>query len=336
MNTSRPVSASCSRKKPPPPIPELIGSTTESAADTAIAASKALPPSRMISRPASVASECREAVRRPGGAAGADGWPSAGAGLATAARSQAGAATRAAARTRTYQGFMATPLQIGCASRRGLQPAQLGQQLGFGFGMGGVRVDALHRAHHDALGLVEMAHAFGAQRRIDHVDRFTLRNRRVGTGRFADVAVDAKLVDSQRHKGSMWRLATDGPRTPPRPLLAAGPGLAPGRQQRLGAPAYFWMKMYSTPAGATACCTRSLSASSPMNSTRTPSMVASGTSSKARTARSAVRPESAPAQARRLPRTMPRARSLSARSARRRYSAAASLVCDASSGPVVS
>ena len=48
-------------------MPELIGSTTDSAADTAIAASNALPPSRMISSPASVASECADAMATPGG-----------------------------------------------------------------------------------------------------------------------------------------------------------------------------------------------------------------------------------------------------------------------------
>ena len=64
---SWPVAASCSRKKPPPPSPELIGSTTPSVEDTATAASKALPPSRMISRPASVASLWPEAIAAPGG-----------------------------------------------------------------------------------------------------------------------------------------------------------------------------------------------------------------------------------------------------------------------------
>ena len=38
--------------KPPPPRPELLGSTTASAADTATAASKALPPAARISCPA--------------------------------------------------------------------------------------------------------------------------------------------------------------------------------------------------------------------------------------------------------------------------------------------
>ena len=45
-NTSLPLAASCSRKNPPPPRPELIGSTTPSTEDTVTAASKALPPAR--------------------------------------------------------------------------------------------------------------------------------------------------------------------------------------------------------------------------------------------------------------------------------------------------
>ncbi len=48
-NTSLPSLARCSRKKPPPPMPELAGSTTARAIATATAASKALPPSARIS-----------------------------------------------------------------------------------------------------------------------------------------------------------------------------------------------------------------------------------------------------------------------------------------------
>ena len=55
-----------SRRRPGPA--ELTGSTTDSAAETATAASKALPPSRRISSPASVASACAEAMATPGGA----------------------------------------------------------------------------------------------------------------------------------------------------------------------------------------------------------------------------------------------------------------------------
>src|SRR5262245_53044893 len=53
---SKPSEARCSSQKPPPPRPELLGSTTASAALTATAASNALPPCLRISIPASVAS----------------------------------------------------------------------------------------------------------------------------------------------------------------------------------------------------------------------------------------------------------------------------------------
>src|SRR5690606_8255770 len=78
-----------------------------------------------------------------------------------------------------------------------LQAAQLGEQLGLGFGMLRIRIDALDRAHDHALRFVEMAYALGAQRRIDDVDRFPLRDRLVRADRLADVAIDAELVDLQ-------------------------------------------------------------------------------------------------------------------------------------------
>src|SRR5699024_4748435 len=53
--TFLPVFALCNSQKPPPPRPELNGSTTPSAAETATAASKALPPVARISMPAAVA-----------------------------------------------------------------------------------------------------------------------------------------------------------------------------------------------------------------------------------------------------------------------------------------
>src|SRR5690606_22338319 len=73
------------------------------------------------------------------------------------------------------------------------------QQLRFAFRVVGVRVDAFDRAHGHALRFVEMADALGAQRRIDDVDRFALRDRPVRAHRLADVAVDAELVDLQGH-----------------------------------------------------------------------------------------------------------------------------------------
>src|SRR5690554_4819995 len=193
-------------------MPELIGSTTDSAADTAMAASKALPPSRRISSPASVASACAEAIATPGGVArsrcpSACCCPPAWEGVAAGARSEADTAARARARIKPVQNFMLTPLvridrgsrRVGGRSALLLQPAQLGQELVFGFGVVRVRIDAFHRADLDALRFVEVADAFGAQGRIDHVDRLALRDRPVRANRLADVTVDAKLVDPERH-----------------------------------------------------------------------------------------------------------------------------------------
>src|SRR4029450_9253986 len=52
---------------PPPPRPHIMGSRTRSAAATAIAASKALPPRSRIEAPRSAARGCAEAIipRRP-------------------------------------------------------------------------------------------------------------------------------------------------------------------------------------------------------------------------------------------------------------------------------
>src|SRR3546814_3254173 len=80
-----------------------------------------------------------------------------------------------------------------------LQPVQLGQQGFTVFRVVRVRIDAFDRADHHALRFVEMADAFGAARRVDHIDRFALRDRLVGTGRLADIAVDAEIVDLQGH-----------------------------------------------------------------------------------------------------------------------------------------
>ena len=69
--------------------------------------------------------------------------------------------------------------------------------------------------------------------------------------RFADVTVDAELVDLSDMD-----------------TRCRGPGAGPGPQWGTVAPAYFSMKTYSTPAGAVTS-TRG-STASPMNSTRTP------------------------------------------------------------------
>jgi len=72
-------------QNPPPPIPEEYGSTTPRAAVTAMAASKALPPSRNTSIPACVAS----------------GWA-----LAMAA----------------WPGISATPAETGASAKRRMTP----------------------------------------------------------------------------------------------------------------------------------------------------------------------------------------------------------------------
>src|SRR5690606_23616881 len=76
-----------------------------------------------------------------------------------------------------------------------------------------------------------MADALGPQRRIDDVDRFALRDRPVRAHRLADVAVDAELVDLQRHA----RIVSAGRRgTVPPPEKAvrirAGSASAGGRR----------------------------------------------------------------------------------------------------------
>src|SRR5207342_2236812 len=88
-------------------------------------------------------------------------------------------------------------LPAGNSRSRLLQQPQLVQQLRLGFRVRGVLVDALDRAHHDALRFVVVADAFGAARRVDQVDRLALGNGLVRAGRLADIAVDAKLVDSK-------------------------------------------------------------------------------------------------------------------------------------------
>jgi hypothetical protein len=61
-------------------MPELCGSTTDSAAATATAASNALPPAAMASKPASVASLCALAIAA---------WPDLSAAAAVAIHAQA-------------------------------------------------------------------------------------------------------------------------------------------------------------------------------------------------------------------------------------------------------
>ena len=61
-----------------------------------------------------------------------------------------------------------------------------------------INVDALYRAHRDALRLVEMSNTFGTTRRIDFVDDCALGDGLVRAGRLTDVAIDAQFVDQQR------------------------------------------------------------------------------------------------------------------------------------------
>src|SRR5688572_33351589 len=66
--------ARCTRMNPPPPSPDPLGSTTASAALTATAASKALPPFARISIPASVARGCAVVIAAlPGASAAGSG-----------------------------------------------------------------------------------------------------------------------------------------------------------------------------------------------------------------------------------------------------------------------
>src|SRR5690606_32785793 len=96
------------------------------------------------------------------------------------------------------------------------------QQLRLALGMLGIGVDALDRADHDALRFVEMPDAFGAQRRVDHVDGFALGDRAVRAGRLADVAVDAELVDLQGHARIVS--PAPGPARSKRGTPSRGPG----------------------------------------------------------------------------------------------------------------
>jgi len=76
-----------------------------------------------------------------------------------------------------------------------LQSEEFLQQLLLGFRMGRILVDAFDRTDHDALGFIEMTDAFGAALGVDDVNLFALGDGLVGTGRFTDIAIDAKGVD---------------------------------------------------------------------------------------------------------------------------------------------
>ena len=60
-------------------------------------------------------------------------------------------------------------------------------------------VDAFNRTDHHALRLIEMADAFSTALMMDDVDVFALGDGLIRASRFADITVDAKLVDFERH-----------------------------------------------------------------------------------------------------------------------------------------
>jgi hypothetical protein len=76
---------------------------------------------------------------------------------------------------------------------------ELGPQTVWAFDAFGIDRDACHRAHLNTLGLVKMAHAFGAFVRIDLIDLAAHVNGLVGALGFAHIAIDALIGDHQSH-----------------------------------------------------------------------------------------------------------------------------------------
>src|SRR5690606_27285215 len=89
-----------------------------------------------------------------------------------------------------------------------LQALVLLHQLLLGLLLLGVDQDAVHGAHLDALRLVIVAHALGAEIRVDLVDLVALGNRTVGALGLAHIAVDAFIGDHQSH-GSLLGNTSD-------------------------------------------------------------------------------------------------------------------------------
>jgi hypothetical protein len=85
------------------------------------------------------------------------------------------------------------------AALRRPQPVKLGEQLLRGLDARRVDWDAGHRAQLHALRLVEVAHTFGATRRVDHIDLRPHRDRLIGALGLAHITVDALVGDPQRH-----------------------------------------------------------------------------------------------------------------------------------------
>lgn len=58
---------------------------------------------------------------------------------------------------------------------------------------------AFDGTYNHALRFIEMPYALGAAAGVDDVDILPLRNGLVGASRFADIAIDAQLIDFKRH-----------------------------------------------------------------------------------------------------------------------------------------
>lgn len=72
----------------------------------------------------------------------------------------------------------------------------------------GVHLDTFHRAEDLTLGFIKVSHAFGAAGRVDHVVLGPHMDGRVRALRFADVAVDAFVGDTQGHDSwTLWKFA---------------------------------------------------------------------------------------------------------------------------------
>ena len=65
--------------------------------------------------------------------------------------------------------------------------------------MGWTDRDTGHRAHLHTLGLIKMAHAFGALAGVDFIDFRPEVDRLIGTLRFTHIAIDAFVGDQQSH-----------------------------------------------------------------------------------------------------------------------------------------
>jgi len=60
--------------------------------------------------------------------------------------------------------------------------------------------DAVHGTDVDALGFIEMTHAFCAELGVDLIDLFPLIDRPIWAFGFTDITVDAFIGNDQRHR----------------------------------------------------------------------------------------------------------------------------------------